>query len=137
MGGSEIDADADSAAEEERPELTRELLVRRYHDRGQSTAEIAEATGWSKAQIWKRLQALDIETRAQQQSQFHDLDDELLQYLDWLTPQQREDLKAVAVEGRGITEQARRRGVEPGSVRRTLRRGVDRLESIVAERSQE
>jgi len=133
-GPSEV---RDAADEDERPELTREFLVELYHDRGLSIAEIATETGWSKATVWNWLDRHDIETRETKQSQFHDLDDELLQYLDWLTPTQQADLRGVAIEGRGIAEQARERGVEPISVWQSLDVAVERLEAIAAEQAGE
>lgn len=124
---------ADDADEDRRPVLTREFVVELYHDRGLSISEIAAETGWSRATVWNWLDSYDIETRDQEQSKYHDLDDELLEYIDWLTPKKREDLQAIAIEKRGITEQAQRRGVEPIAVQQVLRRAVDRLETIAEE----
>ena len=139
MGSGDGPSEArDAADEDDRPELTREFLVELYHDRGLSVGEISEGTGWSKAWVWQRLDACDIETRRRgRQTKFHDLDDELLQYLDWLTPTQQADLRGVAIEGRGIAEQARERGVEPISVWQSLDVAVERLEAIAAEQAEE
>jgi len=123
--------------DDSRPALTRAVLVEYYHDRGLSISEIAAETGWSRAYVWKRMDAFDIERRDDHLSKFRDVDAELLEYLDWLTPQQREDLKAVAIEGRSIAEQARRRGVNPDTVWSVLQRAVDRLESIAREQAEE
>lgn len=94
------------------------MLVENYHDRGLSTAEIAEETGHSKGYVWERLDAAGIDTRrVGGQSTFHDIDDELPAYLDWLAPKQQADMRAVAIEGRPILERARRRGVTRAAVR--------------------
>lgn len=126
---------ADELEEDDKPELTCELLAELYQDRELSIGEIAAETGYSKRWIYKQLDACDIETRQEgRQTKYHDLDDELLEYIDWLVPKQQKDLRAVAIEGQGIAEQAQRRGVKPSAVQEVLGRAVDRLEAIAEER---
>ena len=123
-------------AGDDRPELTRALLTDLYHEQGLSVPEIAAETGYSKGWISQTMAQLGVETYTTR-SQYHDLDEELLAYLDWLTPKQQADIRAVALDGKQIVEQAAERGVEPSSVRANLRHGVRRLREIAHEQGDE
>lgn len=105
-------------------------------------SDIASRYSVSIAWVSIKMRELGIETRdtgGTKRLKKHGIGPESpeINYLDWLSPVQQEDISAVVLGSKSVNEQADERGVNPTTVSTNISKGFERLKQIHAQETRE